>query len=143
MNQVCFYLIFCCISFSEVCCIFVEHRDIAVLPVLSHPRPCALPHYYWPGSRQEEGELYFCTLKTDPGSVLRFEGMRVLELLYRALCSKPGNYSHRLVFSALLIGENAVSLVFFWRKSLGWNDKQLKWANYNFSYLTNGQIWLG
>lgn len=63
MNQVCFYLIFYCISFSEVCRIFVEHRDIAVLPVLSHPRPCALPHYYWPGSRQEEGELYFCTLK--------------------------------------------------------------------------------
>lgn len=89
--------------------------DIAVLPVLSHPRPCALPHYYWPGSRQEEGELVFCTLKPILDQVCGLKGCASLELLYRALSSKPGNYSRRLVFSALMIGGNAVSLVFFWR----------------------------
>lgn len=59
MNQAGLYLMFCCI----VCPISPEHRDIAVLPVLSHPRPCALPHYFWLCSRQEEGELKFSSLK--------------------------------------------------------------------------------
>jgi len=110
MNQVCCYLIFCCISFCEVCRISVEHRySCFACFITSTPLRSASLLLAWlqTGGRWT-GLLHF---KTDLGSGLW--GLKGCVCLQGTIYSKPGNYSHRRVFSALMTGGNAVSLVFF------------------------------
>lgn len=86
------YLILC-IWFGQVCCICQRYSCFACFIT---PHPCALPHYYWLGSRQEEGELYFCTLKpiSDQfcGWLREGDGS-----VWRDACLRAALQGHRLV----------------------------------------------